>query len=603
MLKKFFNGLTDKQVMITIILLSAAVFLSAVLKNQFVTIDDDYLIYDNPAVQTMSLANVKHVFSTYDPQLYIPLTFVSYQLNALLLGMDPVGFHAVNLALHCANAVLVFLIAKRLTRSQLAAAVTGALFAVHPLQTEAVLWAASRKDLLSGFFFLLSALSYLRYGDTDDRRPLVLGILFYALALLSKVSVILLPVWLLGIDWVRGRSLDRRAFTEKIPYGVLAMIFGIVAVVGKSTVLASSGTLLNALLPLKSAAFYLTRMAYPVGFSVIYPFSPGGSFLADFGPSILLLLLIALVFVWTLARGSRRVVPFFLATYFLLLAPSFSTFWKSGYLYFASDRYAYLASIGFFALAGLAVDGLRLALERRGKDGGIAWIGAAALVVVFLPFTYVQGKVWRSSIPLYENVLRHYPESVMAEANLGLELQQAKDLAAARAHYERAIAIDPHATHAFFNLASLAHEEGKEDEAVALNVKTVDALTAQQVSSEKDLKPFLWLLDKLDEEGKPADSFRLAEKLASVAGAFAETHHAYGVKLRNRGDDAGALKEFEAAAAAGSVNVDTYYYLTEYYSGAGRMKEAVDALRTGVKLDPKNVFAAQKLRELEGGLR
>ncbi len=601
-MRAFFQSLTEKQVIVGIVVLTLVVFGPAVMKNQFVTIDDDYLIYDNPAVKTMSLANVKHVFTSYDPQLYIPLTFVSFQLNALLLGMDPVGFHAVNLALHCANAALVLLIARRLTKSLLAASVTAALFALHPLQTEAVLWAASRKDLLSGFFFLLSTLSYLRYVDDGDQRYRRGSVGLYALALLSKVSVILLPLWLLGIDWVRDRPLDRHALTEKIPYGVLAVIFGIIAVVGKSTVLASSGTLVNALLMIKSAAFYLQLMVSPSGFSVIYPYIGTWSYVHEFGPSIAIVLAAIGLLAYFLITG-RRLPAFFIGTYFLLLAPSFTTFWKSGYLYFASDRYAYVASIGAFALLGLAIEYLGRRLEERGKDGSPLWIVAAVLVLAFVPFTYAQTKVWRSSIPLYENVLRYHQESVMAETNLGLELQQQGKHAEARAHYERAIAIDPHSIHAYFNLASLAQEEGKESEATALNVAVVDAFGPDQVTSEKDLKPLLWLIDKLDQVGKPGDSFRLAEKLATVAGAFPEPHHAYGVKLRERGDDAQALKEFEAAAAAGSDNAETYYYLTEYYSGAGRMKDAVRVLREGVKLDPKNAFAAQKLRELEGTVR
>src|SRR3989344_80161 len=163
-----------------IALLIGTVYGRAVLQNDFVTWDDGLLITENPIIQDISWENVKAAFTTYDPELYIPLTFLSYQIDHLFWGLNPVGFHLTNLVLHTLNAVLVFFLLQLLLsgnnlplplkgegRVRVAwraiAFLVALLWAIHPLNTEAVAWASARKDLLSGFFFLFSVCGYLQW--------------------------------------------------------------------------------------------------------------------------------------------------------------------------------------------------------------------------------------------------------------------------------------------------------------------------------------------------------------------------------------------------------------------------------------------------------
>ncbi len=572
--------------------------------NEFVSLDDSYLIYANAAVKTLSLTNILYVFTHYDPQLYIPLTFLSFQFNAAIFGMNATAFHTVNLLLHCANVVLALLIIRRLSGNLFVASVTAALFAIHPIQTEAVLWAAARKDLLSGFFFLLSTLWYLKFREHDSvRKNLHLSVCFFALALLSKVSVIMLPFWLLGIDWLQRRDVRRPMFTEKIPYGILAVFFGGVAVIGKSRILQSSGTLLNILLPAKSVAFYLEKFAWPTGLSVIYPYS-GQSVIADVAWSAGLVVLLVAVLIFLAVRGKRRLFAFGLGTYFLLLVPSFTTFWKNGFLYFASDRYVYLASIGIFLIVALVLNLMKNRIHRRFGSGMPGILIAGVLIVALIPVTRAQSGVWANTEMLYRNVLRFYPDSVMAHTNLGLELQHEKKLAEARQHYERAIELDPHSVHAYFNLSSLNTEEGKTEEAKQITLSIVDAFGPEQILSPSDLRPFLWLVGKLERIGRPDESLRLLQKLVSIVPQYPEIHHALAEWNRGQGNDAAALREFEAAAGLGSRDAKTYYYLVEYYSGgSGTTLQVIDALQKGVDLDPANAAARQKLQELKASPR
>ncbi len=599
MRSRIFANITTLHVVIGLIILTLLVF-GPFATNSFVALDDNYLIYKNTAVQTMTLSNILHVFSTYDPQLYIPLTFVSFQLNALLFGMNATAFHAINLLLHATNAVLVLLIIRRLSGNLFVAGVTAALFAIHPIQTEAVLWASSRKDLLSGFFFLLGTLSYLRYRENDwKKKYLWWSIVFYALGLLAKVSIIMLPMWLLCIDWLQKRPLGKHVVIEKIPYFGLAAIFGVISVIGKSRILQSSGTLLNILLPSKSVAFYLEKFLWPTGLSVIYPYEgQSQQLVSEFALAVGLIAILVVILLILIIRGRHRLPAFLLGTYFLLLVPSFTTFWKNGFLYFASDRYVYLASIGIFGLIALLLYRLKANLERRGLSD-VVTVVVGIVIIVLIPFTRMQSAVWKNTEALYRNVLVFYPNSVMALTNLGLELQHQGKLKEAREQYEKAIKLDPHSIHAYFNLASLENDEGHPEAADRLHLQVVDVFGPNQAGGKADLEPLLWLAGRLERMGKPLEAVRLLEKLVGLAPTFPQPHHALGERYRQQGNDIEAFGEFEAAANYGSTEAKTYFYLVEYYSAAGRMPEAIDALEKGVALDPENQEARQKLEEVQ----
>lgn len=503
---------------IFLIVLTLIVF-GPFIAHAFVSLDDNYLIYANPAVQTLSLRNILHVFSTYDPQLYIPLTFLSWQLNAALFGMNATAFHLVNVLMHCANVVLVLVIIRRLSGNLFVAALTAALFAIHPLQTEAVLWAAGRKDLLSGFFALLSLLQYLKFREHRNSRTFMICIICFALALLSKISVVLLPAIFLLIDWLTDRKIGLKELREKIPFGVLSAIFLVIAVIGKSRLLAQSGGIVNLLLPFRSTTFYLWKIFSPAGLSVIYLYEPGSSLFADFAGPVIIVLLLGLLTLFLIARRAAH-PALALGMFFLLLAPSYSTFLKNGFLYFASDRYVYLALIGAFWFLTQLLDAVRKRLP--GKATLVIPVLSALVILTLIPSTYAQNAVWKDTESLYRNVLRWYPNSVMAHTNLGLELQNRKNLQGARVHYEKAMQSDPHSVHAYFNLASLENEEGHPEAAEKLYVAIVDAFGPQQVTSVADVRPFLWLIGKLNRLGRAQDAERLFNTLQELAPEYLE---------------------------------------------------------------------------------
>ena len=213
------------------LLLAAVTFLTywPVLRHDFINFDDPDYVTSNSQVQAgLTWNGVVWALSTGHAANWHPLTWLSLMLDSQLYGMKPAGFHLTNLLFHIANSLLLFLVLRRMTGALWRSAVVAALFALHPLHVESVAWIAERKDVLSGFFFMLTLLFYARYAGKEECRmkseemggnrrgsPLVtrhsplnygLALFFFALGLMSKPMLVTLPFVLLLLDyWPLGR--------------------------------------------------------------------------------------------------------------------------------------------------------------------------------------------------------------------------------------------------------------------------------------------------------------------------------------------------------------------------------------------------------------
>src|SRR5262245_43862270 len=251
--------------------LAALVFWPA-LRFDFVSYDDWRLVRDNPALQGgLSLGALTDAFGRPYYLNWIPLTSLSYQLDAALFGVDPHAFHAVNVALHAAATALLFLALAMLTRRTWPSAFAAALFAVHPLHVEPVAWIASRKDVLSGFFFALCLFAYARYV----RRPSLgryLAVAASACAgLLAKPILVTLPGVLLLLDvWPLGRLADsqrrRLALLEKLPLLAAAAIVAAITYAVQPVVTAGGhGLGVRVANAIDSLGAYLRTFVWPTG--------------------------------------------------------------------------------------------------------------------------------------------------------------------------------------------------------------------------------------------------------------------------------------------------------------------------------------------------
>src|SRR5438309_2028693 len=250
------KGWVSWLVPLLIAVVTFAAFLPA-LHNQFVNWDDDKNFLENPHYRGLGWTHIRWMWRTTQLGHYIPLTWMTLGLDYLLWGMNPLGYHLTNLLLHAANAVVFFFVVRRLLTRALpspsergyalavSSGVAALVFAIHPLRVESVAWATERRDVLSGLFYLVAILVYLRACKQGARGRgwYWLSVAAFVGALLSKSMVVNLPVVLLILDVYPLRRLGgtigwwseeaRRVYVEKIPFVLLAAAASAMAVVAQ----------------------------------------------------------------------------------------------------------------------------------------------------------------------------------------------------------------------------------------------------------------------------------------------------------------------------------------------------------------------------------
>ena len=554
--------------------------------NDFVLWDDDYLIVHNPLIRSLSPHAIWTAFTSYDPELYIPLTFLSYQLNYLIGGLHPFIYHVTNLLLHGINAMLISGIAYRLSNKNTWIAVAaGILFAVHPLHAEAVVWASARKDVLASTFFLTSLFLYLRYRESDQRSTCIWSIVTFLLALLSKVSVITLPIILLLIDWREGRRWDKQMLMEKLPYALLSILFGTVALFGKTQQIAHTTIRETVLLTMKSLAFTLEKLFVPLHLSPMYPFTGDITLSSSqfFVPMILLLILAATSIY---SRRWTRELLFALLFFLFSIAPSMVNFRKGeeGDIYLASDRYAYIASFAAIFLVCML-------LYRLGKKfSPLASNGILAITVITLAsLSFVQADIWHDSETLFTTVIASYPQAQAAHHNLGVLYQKEGHMQQALDQYQAALAIAPKAS-TLSNIGDILRENNQFPEAaefykqaLAINPRSVDAMLGMGLLAlqQSDVKTAIAAFQTAVEFA-PGDS---------------RTHLNLGAALLRAQRTDEAITEYKKAITFDPTNAAAFFNLAVALERVGRITEAKESYARAVELDSTFAAAAGTLQK------
>lgn len=605
----------------------------SVLGHSFVSWDDKLLIVENINVHSMTPKTIATIFTTYDPELYVPLTLFTYQIECVLGGCASSLVHAVNLFLHILNSLLVAALLFVLLRRGWLAIGLGLLFLIHPLNVEAFAWASARKDVLSTFFFLLSLLLYLRSPREASRSENDIhesGMLFatrwfwysvvcFLLGLLSKVMVITLPVLLLMLDWKRDGRLTLRSFTEKWPYWVLSLIFGSVALYGKTVVLAEMTPYQSVLMAAKSTSFYLQKFLVPTGLSVVYPFTGVFSattsfFLIPIIVCITLLVLIALLY------KRKSLVSIGLAFFLLTLFPTFTNFAKGDDLYFASDRYAYIPIIGLLlALGSLLSDWLHRAesIKTRQTRSSILTAAFLALFVTFGALAVRQTAVWKNGRNLYTHALTFYPKARTIQNNLGMvELSEGNIenaitrfdisltlgddprvranraaalselrgmLPEARKEFERALALDPTNKEIHYGLGNLSQKEEKYAQAIVhyKNALAIDPVYGNALNN-------LGAVYLLQSDWQNA--ILTLESLTLIRPTFVQALYNLGGVYHETGNAEKAKELYERVLALDPSDADAHASIATILYETGDIDGAAVHLQTVFDLNPANTI-------------
>src|SRR5947207_3744774 len=193
----------------------------------FVWDDDDYIIKNHLLTAPNGLQRIW--FSLDSPSQYFPLTYTTFRIERALWDLNPTGYHWVNLLLHVANALLVWWL---LTRLKIPGAwLAAGIFALHPVQVESVAWITERKNVLMGFFFLLTLLCWTRFVEKErgwNFYGAALGC--YALALFSKTTACTIPAALLLILWLKRKPINLAGLAQVAPFVILGLAMGLVSI-------------------------------------------------------------------------------------------------------------------------------------------------------------------------------------------------------------------------------------------------------------------------------------------------------------------------------------------------------------------------------------
>jgi tetratricopeptide (TPR) repeat protein len=447
------------------LLLITAIVYFPVVDSNFVVWDDLDLIVHNALVAGFHPS----VFWSFDPELYAPLTLLTFQFEHWLVGFEPTLYHVTNVLLHLGNTYLVYMFTMSVVgdggrgAQKVSALVSAALFALHPVQVETVAWASGRKELLWTLFGLLALSNHVR---TPQVRTIAMDrylsqkhqtLLWIFLAMLSKPTAIVLPVLIIAMECARGGELVSAVRQQRRALG-LAALFGAVALLGKSS--ADIGLSLLQRLVLVCGGFVasLRLVVWPRPLAALHP-APDPIALTSLPYAAALLGCIVLALgIWRLRtkvpRTTLSVAFITLPLVLGLLAPI-----HAQTVTLLSEHYLYFPMVGVAMLVMLLLSTLWNSFSSiivRSTETTIM----IAILVLFAWMTVDQIPVWRDSSTLFESVRKTYPRSVAVLTNLGTAYAQMEQYAEAESVLRQAIGIEPDAIQARFNYAGLRYVRG-----------------------------------------------------------------------------------------------------------------------------------------------
>jgi len=424
----------------------------------FINFDDNFYVYENAYVQSgLNWNSITQAFSSELVKIsgnWHPLTWLSLMLDYSIFGLNPQGFHLINLLFHVLNTILLFLILRRMTKTLWPSAFVAAVFAIHPLHVESVAWISERKDVLSTFFWMLTMGAYSYYVEHPGFRRYLFVLLFFVLGLMAKPMLVTLPFVLLLLDyWPLRRfheikpvdpeynwSLIYPLLREKVPLFVLVILSSIVTYIAQlkggavaSIEMIPLGVRIgNVFVPYIA---YIGKMIWPGHLSVFYPY-PKLLVLWQVLGSVILLIAVTLAVIWRAKRSS------YLATgwlwYLGTLVPVIGIVQVGGQA--MADRYTYIPLIGLFIMVAWGVPDLLKKWKHRNE---ILWTLSALIILCLSIITWTQVGYWQNSITLFNHTLKVTNHSWLAFNNLARAYNNLGNYKQAIEDYDRAIEIKP----------------------------------------------------------------------------------------------------------------------------------------------------------------
>jgi Flp pilus assembly protein TadD len=615
------------------LLLIAATMLAYLpaLRGEFI-FDDDMHISANETLR--SLGGLWEIWfrpgATFQ---YYPLSFTLFWLDYQLWGLNPLGYHLLNVALHSLVAVLLWQILKRLKVR--GAWLAGAIFALHPVCVMSVAWMTELKNTLSAALALGAGWAYVRFAGlgvygaaeaNDDNREAsasgtdwrygILSLLLFLLAMLAKTAVSFLPATLLLVAWWQQ---ERLVWRKVVP---LLLMLVLVAPMGEMTFYIEHlhgavgpgfklGWLERVLVSGSSFWFYLGKLFFPYPLTFIYP-----RWHIDAGAGWQYLYPAATVGLFAVLWRMRRVIGkgpfaamlhFYISTSLLIL---FTVLYFTRYS-FVSDHWQYF---GCMSVLALAAAGISKVLDWLGKwNRFLKPVLVGTLLLVLGVLTWRQCGMYTNVETLWRTTLAKNPDCWMAHSGLGVALTARGQFDEAIENFREAIQLNPNYYEALYNLGVALAAKGRPDEAIE-NYRKAIQINPNYYEALDNLGVALAAKGQLDEAienyrqaiqinpnsfkalnnlgGALAAKGRLDEAIENYRRAiqinpnFFEALNNLGIALVNKGQFDEAIENFRQAIQVNSNRPETFYYLGMTLGQLGRTREAVAQYREALRLNP-----------------
>jgi tetratricopeptide (TPR) repeat protein len=597
------------------------------LRHGFVDYDDNEYVYDNAVVaRGLTPKGIIWAFTRVNAYEWYPLTTVSHMLDCQIYGLQPGGHHLTNVLLHTATVIALFLVLRQMTGALWRSAFVAAVFAIHPLRAESVAWVTERKDVLSGFFFMLTLWAYVRYAEAESLkskvqslkseapvpaartthhtprftllapRSYVFTLFLFALGLLSKTMLVTLPLVLLLLDyWPLGRSAEwrmrnaksgegqgelqptgwGRLWLEKLPLLALSAAAGVATLLAQHGVMQSTEAfslplrLANALV---SGLVYLGQMVWPAGLAVYYPYPRHGFpwWEAALAGTLLTGLAVA-------AWGQRRKRPWLLVGwlwYWVMLPPAAGVIQVSRQAH--ADRYTYLPQIGIYVAVTWLV--AEWGAKRRAGRRVLAGLATAVLAALMI-CARQQTAYWKDSETLWTRQLARTPDNEAAHNSLGAALYQKGRVDEAIVHFQAAVQSRPDYAEAHNNLGNALLQKGRAGE--AMNQFQL-ALQIRPQYAEARIN----LGNALCQVGKVEEAIAQYQKALQLNSGCAEAYSGLGTALLQKGRTDDAIAQYQNALQIKPRDPEPHYNLGNALLQKGRMDEAIAQYQSALQINP-----------------
>ncbi|NQT46811.1 MAG: tetratricopeptide repeat protein [Candidatus Omnitrophica bacterium] len=562
------------------------------LQNGFIW-DDEKHVRNNDYIKNLN--SVPKMFTTdllsgagEESNFYRPIQVLTYLTDYMIWKLNPAGYHLSNIVFHLASALLVFFLIWFLTHDHIASTLSGILFAIHPINTEAVTYISGRADSLAVFFLLLSLILYIRHNRRIELKNKSLywgSVASFALALLSKeISLIFIAIYILYDKiFKEAKSEPGDPFSGPLRYGPFIVLGGFFLAI-RQIILpfsistgyqASFATRMFTQLKVLLEYFRLLILPFDLHMERSLPLST-----SVFDSTVLISIAVLLCLSFMIYRfRQNKIVLFASAWFFINLLPVSNIIPVNAIL---AEHWLYMPAIGFYVVASVLVSrasrNITSIFSAEAIDKPVV-IGVILALLFYGGITVKRNSDWRDPATFYEKTL-NFTDSYRVHNNLGAVYYRVAKYDDAEEHLEEAIRQRPDFAEAHMNLGLVYKAKERPDEAEA---QFAEALRYEPDDARAKNVVGVFYLDSNQQE-RAVETFR---ELIEERPDYSEAHNNLGAAYYEMGEHNKAIDEWKETLKIYPDSAETHYNLGKLFAEQGRFIEAMESYKAALKVRPR----------------